>query len=188
MGRSRTLCLLFNRKGFFIFHFAAIFCISICYYSCSFHPHPPPPTKACTFTLSNIFSTCHNPTSSSGIIKYSVNFLVYYYNGSTRNTLDEQNLNSATTPSTTMTINSKVPSDGTTFQVEATLTGTQCAKCALTQYGNSTCLQLPSGSGYTAGVPRWHFLSGPIVYGNSTFSVLNWIHIDNVSCGCVVPN
>jgi|GEM_PF-3507238 len=156
--------------------------------SCLTKVHPPPSTQLCTFILSNIFNTCHNPTSSTGIIPYQVNFIIQYQQGNLWITLDEKTINSASPPSTSVIIHSKVPNDNTVYEVETTLTGGACARCALTQYGSSTCLQIPSGGAYSAGFPRWHYQSGPLVGGRLTYTISNWGHIDNVSCGCTVPN
>ncbi len=161
--------------------------------SCMVKIHPPPSTTPCTFTLNNIFLNCHNPLSGNKIISYKLTFIVWYINGNDKKTLDIQNITSSqTNPSSTVVINSKVPSDATEWEWEVTVTGTQCSTCALTQGPNNyTCIQSNTPSGVTAAIPTLHQIVGPMVRiprpGYTTIN--NWSPGENVagSCGCVVP-
>lgn len=151
-----------------------------------------PRSAACTFTLSGIFANCHNPTNSTGPISYTVDLKVQWYSGSIAQTLDEKTATSSSPPSSTMTIVSKVPNDGTPWQVVVLVTGTQCARCALTQSAQGPCTQEPITSpyaGYTAAKPVFQAYYSRSGY-YSAFGVGDWVQLSNVnnSCNCTVPN
>ena len=160
-------------------------------FSCA-SPFNSPPKKQVSFLLSNIFTTCHNPTSSSGIISYKVELMLYLYlNDNVNNKLSMyQNVtaNSASTPSSTIVLQALVPKDATPYAFEIIVTGTECARCALTSYGQTTCPQTPLGlHAFHAGVPRWRKFYGPNSGARNWF-INNWTSIDNASCGCSVTN
>jgi hypothetical protein len=160
-------------------------------FSCA-SPFNSPPKRQVAFELSNIFTTCHNPTNSTGIIPYKVELILYLYlNNNVNDALsmyEDVTANSASTPSSSIVLQALVPEDGTPYAFEIIITGTECARCALTKYGQTTCLQTPDGlQAYHAGVPRWRHFYGPNS-GARTWFINNWTSIDNASCGCIVLN
>jgi hypothetical protein len=109
-----------------LFKWMCLFILSsMTFGSCLLKVHPPPPTQPCTFTISGIFPNCHNPMSSTKSLAYQLDLTVYYFDGSDKHVLDMHGFfSSQTSPSSTITINSKVPIDGYGYAVEATATGT----------------------------------------------------------------
>ncbi len=164
--------------------------ISLFINSCGPRIQPPPPTEACTFNLSNIFTNCFNPKNSSNRIRYTVNLVVRYYRGGNyRNILDEKNVSSTTPGGSSIAVESELPTDNTAYEYEITISGMQCSTCALTSYGTDICLQITSPSGTTAAFPRLQFIGSGVGHRPS-INVSNFIPIQNVqmSCGCLVPN
>jgi hypothetical protein len=146
-----------------------------------------------TFELSNIFTTCHNPTSSTAITPYKVTFNLWYYTGPASagfiNDFEYLTFSSANPVSSSFNFQAQVFHNGTPYGFEIDIVGTQCARCALTSYDNVTCAQNPNAqkTAYSAGVPMWRYVYGPAT-GARNFFVNNWQHVDNVSCGCSVNN
>ena len=158
--------------------------------SCNVRIKPPPPTGPCMFLITGLFPNCHNPLSSTKTLTYNLVFTVYYYNGSDRETLDQQTITSGSASSTN--IHSKVPSNGTNWSVEVVATATQCSVCALTQYGTDICNQTAGPGGTTAAKPVLHFWPAETVVYTSTKTIALTLNnrAENVanSCGCIVPN
>ena len=141
------------------------------------------------FNLVNVFTTCHNPTSSTGIIPYRIIMYLYtYINNNSNGALtmyDDVTANSASTPSSSITLQAPVYHDGTPYAFKIIVTGIDCARCAITQ----NCPQIANGNNtaFSAGIPQWEYFSGP-QSGAQTFLISNWTPFDNWSCGCSVPN
>jgi hypothetical protein len=183
------------KKAFRLFKCLCLILLSsFLFQSCVVKVHPPPSTGPCTFTVSGIFATCHNPLSSTKPLTYSMVFIVYYYNGNDKLILNQQNISSSkTNPSSTVVISSELPKDGSTWSVEVTVTATQCSTCALTQYGASDiCIQTQSPQGTTAARPVLHYWPIETVGYTSTRSIILNLssRAENAanSCNCTVPN
>lgn len=177
-----------TRKGLYIL----VFLVSIVG-SCKpkFRAAPVPPKGASTFKLSGIFTNCKIPLSSSNIITYKLDVIVWYKRGNDKFELDKQSLSSTTPGSSTFVVNSFLPTDRTEWYIEITVTGTQCSTCALTQYGaNNICLQVDNGTGITAAKPRLGFTSYTQNSFLPTINISDWMQLSNAprSCDCEVPH
>jgi hypothetical protein len=173
--------------------YLSILFIAAFFNECSVAPPKPPPSAACTFSLSNMFVHCHNPTSGSGIISYRVQLVVSFYSGSRTGTLDEEIKTSTSPPGSNMTITSKLPTNGTPYTVNVTISGTQCARCALPEDANGFCPQNPTTlngfSAHTAAYPVYQYTAQKTGY-QSTWGISTWAQISNVAgtCDCVVED
>jgi hypothetical protein len=162
------------------------FAFSTCLSSCV-HFHFPS-SIPCTFNLTNVFSDCHNPTSGTHPISYTVVLQVMYYNGSQYEEFNEQKVSSASTPSSTISISSGTPKE-TLWYVDITLVGGQCSRCAPSTNNGRDCIQVPDGStGWYAGVPQRTYTSSSQSTSPASFSISTWTPMANASCNCVVPN
>ena len=157
--------------------------------SCARIPHLPA-SIACTFHLSNVFTACHNPSSSSNPISYTVALQVMYFNNSASQfqPYDKQTVNSASTPSSSISISAYIPKE-TIWYVDITLVGTQCSTCVPTTNNGNNCTVIPDGSSdYYGGIPQRTYKSSAQYTWPSAFSIPTWTVMSNKSCNCVVPN
>lgn len=145
-----------------------------------------------TVSLSGIFPNCHSTVNGSQIMSYKGVVQVYYLTpGGDRRAGSAETFTSATTPTTSMNVTASIPSDGSHYDLEIIIEGTQCSTCALTQYGPDICNQVNVSNGRTAAKPRLDYQTGTFVSYQTTYSknLAGQPFAPNVanSCGCVVP-
>jgi len=150
------------------------------------------PFKPMTITISGLFANCHNPSSSTAPIPFKVSVQVYNFDASGRNKQngDFQTVTSGSNPAAPVIITVQVP-ERSHYSFDIIARGTACSKCTPTQIGAWTCIQAPSGSGYTAAIPQWEWATGIWTSYQATWNLggTGWLQyaVAN-SCGCVVPN
>jgi hypothetical protein len=177
--------------------------LMFCFLKCTTLPSPPPTTALTKFSISEPekFTNCYlshqQPGAPTGKIPVVINLTTFYYDGTRKVPLDNQNL--TVDPNTTpfpVTIDAKMPSDrNTPAAIEILVQGLKCSECANgygspvepTQACNLMLVPNTNPQEYRAAIPQWSGTATQSTYAaTKNLGVVPRMPNVSNSCGCIV--